>query len=108
MMEQLELKFDKREFLEDKIRREYAEFRKIENVWAAGRFAKRNEPEPDWREHNLFYVPRKGRSWEVKKILARMYPSSKSEIKTMNNRQAYKFYLDILYYISKVKRIIGN
>ncbi|MBU2589592.1 MAG: hypothetical protein KKB39_02395 [Nanoarchaeota archaeon] len=101
-MEQLEFKFDKREFLEDKLRREYAEFKSIEKVWDAFRFAKEYEPEKGWRERNLFYIPGKGRSWEVKKLLTNMFPKSRLDIRKMNQKQAYRVYIDIMYFVAKV------
>jgi len=104
-MEQLEFKFDKREVLEDKLKREYAEFKALDKVWDAGRFSEKHEPNPSWREKNAFYVPEKGRSWEIKKLLTKMYPNSKSDIRKMNKNQAYKFYVGILTYITKIKRI---
>lgn len=104
-MKQLEFDFNKGT-LENKLRDNYEQFNQIEDVWAAGRFAKKHEPKPDWREKGLFYVPARGRSWELKNRLFHMYPESKADIRKMNKKQAYKFYMDIMHYKTKVERIL--
>ncbi|MBU4352741.1 MAG: hypothetical protein KKA65_02550 [Nanoarchaeota archaeon] len=102
-MEQLEFKFDKREFLEDKIRREYAEFKSIEDVWAAARFAYKHEPDKDWREHRRFHIPSVK---EIRLQLKGKYPTSKKDINSMKSKQVRWVYFNLRNYEDKINSLL--
>ena len=104
-MEQLEFKFDKREFLEDKLRREYAEFKALDKVWDAARFAKEHEPEPGWRESRRFHMPS---IKEIRLQLKEKYPISKKDINSMKSKQAKWVYFNLRNYEDKINSLLVN